>query len=371
MALSDDRFRLARMHAQLLAGPPAAGVAGAVRGAAAIQAQDLDASLLAIRARTSGLVADDVRRAVGEERSVVRTWAMRGTLHMVPTADVGWIVDLLGPVFIPRFRRRRLELGLDDDLCERAVHAMAEILSGGRALTRSRLVAGLREAGVPVPPTGQAPAHVVLFAALRGVVCRGLDGEGGEPSYVLLREWAGHWEGRDEDAALAELARRHVSGYGPATPADFAAWSGLPARQARRGWEQITGELAEVATAAGPAWVSREAVDSLPKAAERFSAKLVGAFDGALLGHKRRDLMLEPEHARNVVPGGGIIHPAVLVDGRVVARWKWGRRSKKNAVVVEPFVPLVPELRFVLEEEVADIGRFLGTRTCLELVEEQ
>ncbi|QBI51877.1 winged helix DNA-binding domain-containing protein [Streptomonospora litoralis] len=361
IAVDDDRLRAARMNAQLLMGPPAAGVVGAVRGAAAVQAQDGRSARLAVRARTGGLVAEDVRRAVGEERSVVRTWAMRGTLHVLPASDAGWLVDLLGPVFVRRSRRRRVELGLDDHVCARAEDAIRDILSGGTSLTRARLVEEVNKAGVPVPASGQAPAHLVSYAALRGIVCRGPDiaADGGdEPTYVLMREWVGPWESRETDSALTKLARRYLWGYGPAAPEDFASWSGLPAAQARRGWELVSGELAEVATDRGPAWAPREFAEALPGTAPVPSVRLVGGFDGYLLGYRERGAAVPQHHAHRIAPGGGIIHPAVLVDGRAVARWRWGR--DRETVVVEPFEPFSADLVSGLEAEVADVGRFLG-----------
>ncbi|WP_186356757.1 winged helix DNA-binding domain-containing protein [Streptomonospora sp. PA3] len=345
IAVDDDRLRFARMNAQLLAGPPAAGAAGAVRGAAALQAQDAQALGLAVRARTAGLVAGDVRRAVAEDRSVVRTWAMRGTLHAVPAADAGWIVGLVGPVFLRRFRKRRLDLGLDDALCERAEHAIREVLSDGAGLTRGRLVEELNRVGVPVPAAGQAPAHLVLYAALRGVVCRGPDAAGGdgEPTCVLMRDWVGAWEARDTESALARLARRYLWGHGPAAPEDFRAWSGLPAPMVRRAWELVSAELAEVSTSRGPTWAPKEFAESLPTAAPNPAVQMVGSFDAYLLGYQGRDSAVPPRYARRIAPGGGIIHPAVLVEGCAAARWRWGRG--RETVVVEPFEPL-PDARW-------------------------
>ncbi|GAA4957575.1 hypothetical protein GCM10023224_49350 [Streptomonospora halophila] len=371
LTVDDGRLRAARMHAQLLMGPPAAGVVGAVRGAAALQAQDAQALRLAVRARTSGLTTADVRSAVAEERSIVRTWAMRGTLHALPASDAGWIVDLLGPVFVRRFRRRRLELGLDDALCERAERAIREVLAGGTCLPRERLVEQLNKADVPVPAEGQAPAHLMAYAAMRGVVCRGPDtagGDGGEPTYVLMREWVGEWEARDTGSALAKLARRYLWGYGPTALEDFAAWSGLPAPMARRGWELVASEVAEVATSRGPAWAPREFAEALPTAGPTPAVRLVGAFDACLLGYKGRDLAVPQQYGGRIAPGGGLVHPAVLVDGRAVARWSWGRG--RESVVVEPFAHLPAELRGPLEAEAADIGRFLGHgRTRLDVRE--
>ncbi|GAB3450666.1 winged helix DNA-binding domain-containing protein [Streptomonospora sediminis] len=380
--VDDDRLRAARMNAQLLMGPPAAGVAGAVRGAGALQAQDAQAVRLAVRARTTGLVVGDVRSAVAQERSVVRTWAMRGTLHALPASDVGWIVDLLGPVFVQRFRRRRLELDLDDELCGRAEDAIRGILSGGVSLTRARLIEELNRSGhVRVPTAGQAPAHLVAYAALRGIICRGPDtsgngngngngngSSGGEPTYVLMHEWVGPWEARDTGSALTKLARRYLWSHGPARLEDFAAWSGLPAAMARRGWDLVCPEAVELATSSGPAWAPREFAEALPPVPRTPAVRLVGGFDAYLLGYKGRATAVAQQHAHRIAPGGGIIHPAVLVDGQAAARWRWGR--DRETVVVEPFDEFEPFPRSLvdsLEAEVADVGRFLGRPAQLDL----
>lgn len=119
-----------RMRAQSLAGEPVRDVGSAVARVVAVQAQAAGPARLGVRARTGGLTAEDVDRACGSERVVVRTWAMRGTLHMVAAADVRWLVDLLGPVFARAGRRRREQLGLDDRVCERGLAAIEKI---GRA----------------------------------------------------------------------------------------------------------------------------------------------------------------------------------------------------------------------------------------------
>src|SRR5262249_28211295 len=155
-----------------------------------------------------------------EERTVVRTWAMRGTLHMLPAEDVGWIVALLGPLFAATDRRRRLQLGLDDDLCARALPAIRDILSGGGALTRAERVQRLADVGMQIDPHSQAPAHLVGLAALRGLICRGPDRANDEPTYVLLEEWVGAartYTAMEPEEALAELARRYLRAYAPAS----------------------------------------------------------------------------------------------------------------------------------------------------------
>ena len=357
---SEDQVRRARMRAQRLTGRRPRSVAEVVRALGGLQAQDTPASRLALRPRGAGLDEAAVRRACDQERSVVRTWIMRGTLHLVAAEDAGWLVALLGPGFAAADRRRRLQLGLDDELCERALKVLPAVLAGG-PLPRAELVRALAAKGVRIDPDGQAPAHLVGYAALRGLVCRGPDLGGDQASYVLLDDWVGADRMRrppDPDDALAELARRYLGGHGPAAPEDLAAWSGLPAGRAQRAFQLVAGELRPVELDGRTLWAPAGAPPARRPAEP--VVRLLGRFDDYLLGWRGRDLILDPRHARRIQAGGGWIHPALVVDGRVVGTWRARRAGDRLEVTVEPFGRLPPGARPGLEAEVADLGRFLG-----------
>jgi hypothetical protein len=366
--LSDDRLRQLRMRAQRLTGRRPREVAEVVRAVGGLQAQDTPASRLALRPRSAGLDEAAVRRACNQDRSVVRTWAMRGTLHLVAAEDAGWLVALLGPVFAAADRRRRVQLGLDDGLCERALEALPAVLAGG-PLSRADLVSGLAAQGVRIDPGGQAPAHLVGYAAMRGLVCRGPDLDGDQASYVLLEDWLGARTHRalDPDEALAELARRYLGGHGPAGPEDLAAWSGLPVGRARRAFELVAGELREVEGAGRRLWAPAGAPAAQSRAAGPV-VRLVGRFDDYLLGWRDRDLVLDARFARRIQAGGGWIHPAVVVDGRVAGTWRARRAGGRLDITVAPFSGRLPRgTRPALEAEVDDLGRFLAVETRLDV----
>src|SRR5262245_50969124 len=143
-ALSTEQTLLLRMRAQGLYPCDAdKGVAQIVRDCGGIQAQDAHAAPLSARARGAGLTTADVARARCEERSIIHTWAMRGTLHWLATEDVGWLLALLGPIFIRSNQKRRAELGLDEDTCARGIGFLREALAAQGPLTRARIVAEL------------------------------------------------------------------------------------------------------------------------------------------------------------------------------------------------------------------------------------
>lgn len=358
-AFGADAWRALRMHAQGLAGVRATDVYAVVRSLVGVQAQDWRFAPLAIRARSSGLLAADVDRARDEERSIVWTWAMRGTLHLIAAQDVAWMVGLLGPVFAAAGRRRRLALGLDDELCARALVTIRALLDEHGPLTRAQLVRRLAEREVQIDPAVQAPAHLVAYAAMRGLICRGAP-LGAEPTYVLLDSWLGTpIEAVEPDRALAELARRYLAAYGPAAPEDFAAWSGLGVRRARRGVELIAGELRGVSTVGGPAWMLAHADADAP-ALPAAHVALLGHFDPYLLGYRNRDLVLDPRFARRIQAGGGFIKPVVLAGGRVVGTWRGQRRDRATAIEVDPFEELDADVQAGIEREHADVARFLA-----------
>jgi hypothetical protein len=366
--LTSDQALAMRLAAQRLSGERAAGVAEVVGAVGALQAQDTRASRLGVRARSHGLDVDAVRRACGPaDRSVVRTWAMRGTLHMVPAADTAWLVGLLGPRFAAGNARRRAQLGLDEATCERALALLPELLAGG-PLTRAELVDALAGRGVAIDRKGQAPAHLVALAAQRGVLCRGPEREADdEPTYVPLATWVPATGPLDEGEALAELARRHLAGHAPAGPADLAAWSGLPVGTARRALASIQDELEPVELAGQPAFVPAGRAPA--PALDPTEARLLPAFDAWLLGWRDRSAVLPERFARRVQAGGGWLHPVVLAGGRVVGTWRQRRTGGAGAprveIALEPFERLDPALGPSLAAEAADIGRFLGVEAEL------
>jgi uncharacterized protein YcaQ len=366
-ALTGERARLLRLRAQRLdphwATP--AGAAEAVRELCGVHAQLPSSSALTLRPRTSGLRADDVERARVADRTLVRTWCMRGTFHLVATDDLGWLLPLLAPTLIAGGRRRHAELRLDEETFAKALRVIREALAAHGPLTRAELAGQLATHGVD--PSGQRIAHLVQRAALEGITCHGPD-RGHEPTFVLLDDWVGRLRPLHQEAALGQLARRYLAAYGPAGPRDLAAWSGLAVREARAAWRLVAAELSEVQIAGEPAWLlaSRAAWPREPTPAAPLVHLLPG-FDVYLLGYRDRALAVPAERRRTVWTGGGFIKPTLTVNGRVAAVWATTKRRHALSVEVEPFDELTGEVRAGLEAEVADLGRFLDTTATVML----
>jgi hypothetical protein len=329
----------ARAHANGLGSDRAGAVVEAVRRVVALQGQDVRANRLAVRVRTCGLTQQDVDDAIASG-DVVRTWAMRGTLHMLASADLGWVLQVVGPYFRDRLAPRRRQLGLGDADCELGVAQLESVLT--EPLTRAEI-----KERVDLDLDGQAAPAFLAFAALSGVVCRGPE-RGSEPTYVLVRDWVK--TGTDD-----QLAVRYLRGHGPAGPADLAAWAGLPLGVARRAFDEVRDLLEPV----GELFVLKGAEPE-----EVTTTRLLGHFDAFLLGYRERPV--PAEHTRKIQSGGGFVMPAVSERGRVVGTWeKAGSTEDELVVKVTPFTTITTRLRRELADEVSDLGRFLGRRSGL------
>lgn len=321
----------------------------------AVQAQDLRAARLAVRARATAVRACDVDRALTESRSLVVGWLARGTLHLVAREDYAWLFGLTARGRLAGNARRLRQEGVSPAAAERAVAVVERALAAAGPLTRRELGERLESAGVPTQ--GQALVHLLALAAFRAVCVLGPVRDGAQ-AFALAREWLGAQPRSDltgdaRDRALAELARRYLIGHGPATAADLAGWSGLALGEARAGVEAIARELVEVGD--GLVDLARR-----PAAPERVAPRLLGAFDPWLLGWKDRGFAVAAEFARRVHPGGGMLRAVATDDAVAVGTWTARRAGGRLSVALEPFEPLAPELQAALGEDAADVARFEG-----------
>jgi hypothetical protein len=336
-----------RFTAQLLTGPPALTAVDVAERLLAIQGQDPRGARLAVRARSAGLHAVDVDRALTADRSLVITWLNRGTLHVVRSEDYWWLHGLMtSPLFTGNARRLAQE-GVPPDDADRGVAAIERSLAEHGPLSRAELRRHIAAAGVRTE--GQALVHVLALASLRGLTVRG-PVTGGEQAYVLVRDWLGPPPGAvDRDTALAEVARRYLAGHGPATDRDLAKWSGLPLRDIRRGLTRIASELDRrddgLVGLVGPTRL--DGAGAPPP-------RLLGAFDPLLLGWASREPFLG-QHQR-VITVNGLFRPFALVRGRAAATWSVVR----NQVTLAPLIPLSEADRAALDLDATDVKRFLG-----------
>jgi hypothetical protein len=281
------------------AGP--GGVADVVRRTGGLQAQTWRGAAYAVRARSTRTTSADVSAALSDDRSVIRSWFMRGTLQLVAAEDAGALLELLGPKMIKDTERRYGELCLTPEIRARAADVLEEHLLAHGPSDRAELAGLLVDAGLVPSPKGQAVYALIRHAGLLGRLCYG-PGD----TWVAVRSWLGGPFTVHGD--LEALAHRYLSAYGPATPQDFATWSGLTVPLARRGIESASRLTVDVAD------TTLYAVDDLPGAED---LRMLGEFDPYLLGYKVRYQDLP----KQVFPGGGMLRPAIVRAGQVIGTW--------------------------------------------------
>jgi hypothetical protein len=291
---------------------------------------------------------------------------MRGTLHLLATEDLGWLVPLLGPVFVRKSQRRYAELGLTEEICAKATRTIRGTLGDQGPLTRAELAEQLAEQGLPTE--GQAAYHLMRRAALEGAICFGPE-RAGERTYILIEDWVHMGGGVAGNDARAELVRRYLAAYGPAGPKDLGAWSGLSVSEARASFELVSDELLEVEVDGSPSWILKSRAAWLDEPREAgVVVRLLPSYDPYLLGYRGRDLTVPQRYAKRVHPGGGVLRPTLIVDGCAAGTWKLKRGGAGLVVTVEPFEDLGVQVTAALEDEAQDLGRFYELDATLSVV---
>jgi hypothetical protein len=310
----------------------------------AVQGQDPRGARLAVRARTSGVSAADVDRALTEDRSLLITWLNRGTLHLVRSEDYPLLQALTTPPLRTSANRRPRQEGVSEKDVERAVKTIEKALTDEGPQTRLQLRERLEGAGIPA--AGQILIHLLFLVAVRGIAVRG-PMVGKEHAYVLVRDWLGEQKPVDREKALAELARRYLVGHGPANDRDLARWAGLPLRDTRAGLTAIASEL-------------EQRDDGLVELAKRPPTqplpppRLLGAYEPVLLGWTSREEIVGPH--KLLVTINGIFKPFALVEGRAVATW----RLAGGKVTIEPLGKVTKKAMKALEADAVDVERFFA-----------
>jgi hypothetical protein len=341
-----------RLINQQIAFPTYTKPGDVVAALGAIQAQDYLGALWAIGLRLRHATEVDVKKAIAD-RTIIRTWAMRGTLHFVAAADVRWMLDLLAPRAIARSAGRCRQLELSTAVFLRSEKLVVKALQGGGTLTRDQTYAQLQHSRIST--AGQRGIHILWRLAQEGIICFGAHA-GKQPTFVLLDEWAPKARKLERDEALAELARRYFTSRGPATLQDFAWWSGLNVSDARAALEMVSSCFVEETTSGSVYWMPQNQ-RATTGAAE---VSLLPSFDEYLLAYKDRSASLDPRDAPKIVPGkGGMYLPTVVIAGHVEGTWR--RTFKKNTVVINTNFFTSPKTRKTraLMEAAERYSRFL------------
>ena len=337
------------------------GLVETARRLGGVHAQVMSCAELALAARVDGVRAEDVRDALWERRELVKTWAMRGTLHLLPADDLAlWAGALRTRSYLWRRPSWTRYFGITLDELEALVAAIGASLDG-RGLTREELgeavgkIAGLRAQEEMASGWGSLLKPV----AMEGGIVFGPN-RGRNVVFVSPHEWIGPFEPLPSEEAMSEVVRRWLRVYGPGSHDDLASWWGVAPGRARKALEALGDELAEVSVEGRRAWALASELGALEKARPDGPARLLPGFDPHVVGFLPRDALVEPEFKARVSRTAGWISPVVLVDGRAVGVWKHKLRKGTMEITVEPFGKLPAARRRELAVDAERLAAALG-----------
>ena len=364
--------RLAR-HA-LLAPRPKEDMVEVVRAVCGIHAQVMPAAELSAGIRVAGVTRQDVCAELWQRRGLVKTYGLRGTVHLFPADELPLWTAALRANPRPNEERRLVQMGLEPEQMEAIVAAIGEALDG-HCLTREELgVEVARRAGSwamdAVSPAfgGQWPRWLITLgaAATAGLLCFGPN-QGTKVTFVRPDQWLGGWNEVDGAAALREVFRHYLCAYGPATHRNFAQWFGMQPGVALALARELAGELEEVDVEGHRAWLlAGEAAAAWTT--EQDNVQLLPHFDCYLIGCHPRDRLVPASSAQRVLTRGGIGNvPVVVVDGVVDGVWQQRRKGKRLEIRVEMFQPLSADQHQQLEATAVRIGEIAEAESALSL----
>jgi uncharacterized protein YcaQ len=346
------------------AAPSTDAVVDIVRATVGIQAQVMSAAELSIWTRRRGTTPADIHAALWEARDIVRTSAMRLTLHLVPARDLPIYVAAMKAMAFRRIEFWLGRMGATPRQVQKMVASVVESLDDGSPRTQQELIAAAKKkVGRGMGAWLDHSWSGVRPAVIEGLIVYGPP-RGAEATFVRTETWLGRQPAVDVDEARAELLRRFLGAFGPATPHDFAKWSGFNTSVARRVLDGAGDGVTAVSVDGARGWIRREDAAALSRSElDPDAVRLLGAFDSFLLAHATKEHLVEARYYKRVYRPQGWISPVVLRGATVVGVWFPESAGRATTLRVELFSRAGAPLRAAIEREADALGRFLG-RPC-------
>ncbi len=314
-------------------------------------------------ARLDDLPPGAVTAALWDERTLVKTWAMRGTLHLLPASEIGLWWAVLGTDDRHTKASWQKAFGATPEELDELVAAIARALHG-RELTRAELADEVeRETGSAHFGEGLRGSWGPLLkpAAWRGGLCFA-PGEGSKVRFTNPATWlpatGEEWE---PEEALREAARRYLATHGPATREDFARWLAKRPAPGGRIIESLGDDVAQVRIEGEPHWALAADAADLAAAEPVETVRLLPAFDQYVIaGTLHAERLMPGPHKPRVYRDQGWISAVLLVNGRMDGIWKHERKGKRLTVSIEPLTKLTKATKAAAEHEADLLAAYLG-----------
>ncbi len=344
-------FRLERHHLTLRA--PKKNLSQVVGEIAGVQAQLMSAAELQVVVRVDCRTSD-VRDALWKDRTLVKTWLMRGTLHLIPAADLGLYTSALRTSWSKTRASWLKFFNLSEAELADVIAALGEALDD-HPQTREELIArvGAGRSEHVLAGLRSGWGGMLKPVARNGLLCFG-PSRGQSVTFVRPERWIAGWRQPDPAEALVEVARRYLRAYGPATKHDFNRWCGSSSGVGTAAWAGLAHELVPVTVEGSRADILESDLDVVSRQPRSSPVQLLPAFDPYLMGHATRHHLFEALQASKVSRTAGWISAVVLVDGHVTGTWT-------HRIVKERLVLTLAPFRRLSSKNTAEVRRRAGS----------
>jgi hypothetical protein len=306
-----------------------------------LHAQVMSSADLTLWARVEGWRPTDLAAALWKDRSLVKLWAVRGTLHLFPANEHALWTAAMQTSTAATAARWAGYLGLSARQMDGLIETIGDALHG-RTLTREELAVEVSRRHRD-PALLEAMRHswggLLKPASYRGVLCFA-PGDGQRVRFTDPRSWLGlDGSAPEPPDALREVIRRFVTTYGP-VPLDEIArwWSEGAVAGARRIMQELGDEVVEVDIDGTPAWAPANAIPKIARHEPAGSVRLLPGFDQYVIGSTKHSARLMPgDHRERVHRQAGWVSPVLIVDGMLEGVWSWSRTGPRVSVAIEPF----------------------------------
>ncbi len=336
-----------------------------VRTICGLHAQVQSSAELTLWARVDGLGAGAVADALWTRRTLVRTWAMRGTLHLLPADELAMWVGAQG-VDRPRYELASWTraYGMSSAEAVAVLDAIRDALDG-EPLMRDELADAVA-ARLASKRLGEAVrgsfGTMPKLAAFRGDVVFAKPA-GQKVRFTRPDRWlADDWQPAPASAAMADVIRRHLAAYGPASRETFARWFGMssPARAGKL-IAALGDELTTVSVEGWEGWMLAADIDAAKAARPSGVVSLLPAFDQYVVAAPREETpVLAARHKDRVYRPQGWLSPVLLTDGRIAGVWRHERKGGVLGVTIEPFGAVGTDVRGGAEREAQRLAEYFG-----------
>jgi hypothetical protein len=334
-----------------------------------LHAQVMSSAELTLWARVDSLTPEMVPAMLWQERTLVKTWAMRGTLHLLPATELP-LWTAAQAVARPRYHVASWQeaFGVSRAEMETILAALPEVLDG-RMLNREELAAELAAATSRphlAERLNESWGSVLKPLAFAGALCFAPSADRAI-RFTRPDQWLGGWETIAPDVAMADVIRRYLHAYGSATRDELSRWFGaLTPAQAERHLKRLGNEVAVVTIDGARAWALAADVAGMAGMSPTGTVRLLPAFDQYVVTAPRdQPEVLPAEMRQRVYRPQAWFSPVVVRDGRMIGTWRHERNGTRIMVAIEPFVRLSPSQKDQVADEADRLARFLDGNLSL------